>query len=131
ARELAVLRAREILVPEPGNGSGPAALPPSIAGSGLPLTAVEGWAFDAEAARRTLVDQLRAAGLEGFGLDAHPAAVRAAGALVHHLRVTQKADLAHVRSIAYRQRADSLLIDPTTLKHLEVLDGSEGGRAGS
>ena len=34
-------------------------------------------------------------------------------------------------SIAYRQRADALLIDPTTLKHLEILEGSEGGREGS
>src|SRR5206468_211010 len=39
--------------------------------------------------------------------------------------------LAHVRSIAFRQRADALLIDPTTLKHLEVLEGSEGGREAS
>ena len=59
------------------------------------------------------------------------AAVAAAGALVQYLRGTQKADLAHVRSIAYRQRADALLIDPTTLKHLEILEGSEGGRDGS
>src|SRR6185503_6541627 len=49
----------------------------------------------------------------------------------HYLRVTQKADLAHVRSVTYRQRADSLLIDRTTLKHLEILEGSEGGRDGS
>ena len=49
------------------------------------------------AARRTLLDQLRAGGLEGFGLDGHPAAVAAAGALVHYLRDTQKVDLAHVR----------------------------------
>src|SRR5438093_1168313 len=27
--------------------------------------------------------------------------------------------------------ADSLLVDPTTLKHLEILEGSEGGRDGS
>jgi DNA mismatch repair protein MutS len=40
-------------------------------------------------------------------------------------------DLAHVRSIAYRQRADALLVDPTTLKHLEILEGSDGGRDGS
>ena len=131
ADEMIVLRPREIIVPESGNGSGPSPLPPAITASGLPITAVDGWTFDAESARRTLLDQLRAGGLEGFGLDAHPAAVAAAGALVHHLRGTQKVDLAHVRSIAYRQRADSLLIDPTTLKHLEILEGSEGGRAGS
>ena len=97
----------------------------------IPITPIDGWAFDPESARRTLLDQLRAAGLEGFGLDRQPAAVAAAGALVHYLQSTQKVDLAHVRSISYRQRADALLIDPTTLKHLEILEGSEGGRDGS
>ena len=38
---------------------------------------------------------------------------------------------ARARRSAYRQRADALLIDPTTLKHLEILEGSEGGRDGS
>src|SRR5204862_2140249 len=92
---------------------------------------VEAWAFDPEAARRTLLDQLHTGGVEGFGLDRHPMAVCAAGALIHYLRHTQKADLGHVRSIAYRQRADALLIDPTTLRHLEIVEGSEGGRDGS
>jgi DNA mismatch repair protein MutS len=131
ADEIAVLRPREIVVPESSNGSGPSALPAAVTAAQLPLTPIDGWTFDFEAARRTLLDQLRAGGLEGFGLDTRPAAVAAAGALVHHLRSTQKVDLAHVRSIAYRQRADSLLVDPTTLKHLEIVEGSDGGRAGS
>src|SRR4051794_20459560 len=131
ADEIAVLRPREIIVPESANGSGAVTLPAAVTASQLPLTPVDGWIFDVEAARRTLLDQLRAGGLEGFGLDAHPAAIAAAGALVQHLRGTQKVDLAHVRSIAYRQRADSLLVDPTTLKHLEIIEGSDGGRAGS
>src|SRR5205823_4928338 len=99
--------------------------------SGLPTTPVDAWAFEVESARRMLLDQLRVAGLGGFGLDDRPAAVAAAGALVHYLRSTQKVDLAHVRTIAYRQRSDALLVDPTTLKHLEILEGSEGGREGS
>ena len=36
--------------------------------------------------------------------------------LVHYLRDTQKADLAHVREIAFRAGADCLLVDPTTLQ---------------
>jgi DNA mismatch repair protein MutS len=127
--ELAVLKPREILVPGPDDGSGTPI--PLIAASGLPTTPIDPWTFEADSARRTLLEQLRVGSLEGFGLDGHPAAVAAAGALVHHLRSTQKVDLAHVRSIAYRQRADALLIDPTTLKHLEILEGSEGGREGS
>jgi DNA mismatch repair protein MutS len=137
ADELAVLKPREVLVPALGDetpgGSSPGALSrwPMLAEAGVPVTAVETWAFDGEAARRTLLDQLRAGSLEGFGLDGHPAAVSAAGALVHYLRATQKVDLAHVRAVSFRQRIDGLLIDPITLKHLEILEGSEGGRDGS
>jgi DNA mismatch repair protein MutS len=130
ADELAVLRPREILVPAGEAGLPATAIPPVVA-SGLPTTPIDGWSFELAAARKTLLDQLRAGSLDGFGLDNHPAAIAAAGALVHHLRHAQKADLAHVRSVAFRQRADALLIDPTTLKHLEIIDGSEGGRAGS
>jgi DNA mismatch repair protein MutS len=130
ADELAVLRPREIVVPSGDNGATASPIAPVIA-SGLPITPIDGWSFELAAARKTLLDQLRAGGLEGFGLDGHPAAIAAAGALVHHLRETQKVDLAHVRSVSYRQRADALLIDPTTLRHLEILEGSDGTRAGS
>jgi DNA mismatch repair protein MutS len=127
ADELSVLKPREIVAAR--NGSGTAVLP--IAVNGLPVTPLEPWTFELDSARRTLLDQLRAGGLEGFGLDRHPAATAAAGGLVHYLRDSQMVDLAHVRSIVYRQRADALLVDPTTVKHLEIVEGSDGGRAGS
>jgi DNA mismatch repair protein MutS len=134
--ELAVLRPREIVVPADTIADGKPASTigehwPVLVTLGCATTPVDAWTFDLESSRRALLDQLRAGGLEGFGLDRHPAAVAAAGALVHHLRGTQKVDLAHVRSIAYRQRADALLIDATTLRHLEIIEGSEGGRSGS
>jgi DNA mismatch repair protein MutS len=125
ADELSVLRPREIVVPSGENGW---PLPP---GSSASITPIDGWVFDRATARRALLEQLRVAGLEGFGLEKHPSAVCAAGALVHYLRTTQKADLSHLRAIKYRQRADSLFIDGTTLKHLEILEGSGGGREGS
>ena len=126
--ELAVLRPREIVAPAD------APLPehlPAIARAGLPVTGIEPWHFELEAARRTLLDQLRTQGLEGFGLQTHDAAVCAAGALVHYLRDTQKADLAHVRAIAYKQPSETLLIDPVTLEHLEVVESADRTRAGS
>jgi DNA mismatch repair protein MutS len=128
ADEIALLRPREIIVP---GDIDIANRVPIVATSALPVTPVEGWTFDAESARRALLDQLRAGGLEGFGLERRDAAVAAAGALVQHLRGKQKLDLAHVRAIRYRERSDTLLIDPTTLRHLEIVDGSEGGRPGS
>jgi DNA mismatch repair protein MutS len=126
--ELAVLRPREIVVPADVSLAGHL---PEIARGPLPVTTVEPWHFEIDAARRTLLEQLRTRGLEGFGLAGRDAAVRAAGGLVHYLRDTQKADLAHVRALVYRQAADALLVDPVTLRHLEVVESSEGTRAGS
>ncbi len=132
ADELAVLRPREVVVPDDSEDAGNhSARWPVIASAGIPLTAIPGWAFDAGTARRALQEQLRTTSLDGFGLERHEAAICAAGGLVHYLRSTQKADLAHVRSISYRPRAAGLLVDPTTLKHLEIVEGSDGGRTGS
>jgi DNA mismatch repair protein MutS len=78
-----------------------------------------------------LLDQLHTTGLEGYGLDGHASAVAAAGALLHYLRDTQKADLAHVRTITFKTAADCLLIDAITLRHLEVVESMEGGRDGT
>jgi hypothetical protein len=58
-------------------------------------------------------------------------AVSAAGAIVTYLRDTQRGELAHVRDISLRTSADALLIDPVTVRHLNVVEGAEGGRDGS
>jgi DNA mismatch repair protein MutS len=126
--EVAVLRPREVVVP---SGIDISEHVPEITRLQVPITQAEPWSFETEAACRTLLDQLRAHGLEGYGLDGHIPAVRAAGGLVTYLRDTQKVDLAHVRAIAFKRRAEALIIDPITLKHLEVVQGSEGGIAGS
>ena len=137
ADEIAVLRPREIVVPG-GSGTDADRNPPcvseripEIARLQLPVTSAEPWGFEPEAARRTLLDQLKAHGLEGFGLDGRTAAIQAAGGLIAHLRGTQKADLAHVRSVTFKTAADCLIVDPITLKHLEVITGSEGALKGS
>ena len=126
--EIAVLQPREIVV---GAGYDLAGAIPEIRERGLTITEVEGWHFEIETARQTLLDQLRVTNLEGFGLERRQTAVCAAGALLRYLRDTQKADLAHVRSIRLKEAADCLLIDPTTLEHLEVVESTKGGRPGS
>jgi DNA mismatch repair protein MutS len=126
--DLVVLRPREVLAPD---GFGEAAGLHASGFHGARLTNREPWTFEYESARRTLLGQLRAQTLQGFGLDDHPAAVSAAGALVEYLRETQKADLAHVRDISFRTGADCLIVDPTTLRNLEVLEATDGNRVGS
>ena len=92
--EISVLRPREIVVASAADAR---ALLPEIEHHGVPVTEIDGWHFELESARQTLLDQLRVSGLEGFGLERRHVAVCAAGALVRYLRDTQKADLAHVR----------------------------------
>src|SRR5207244_8732155 len=47
-----------------------------------------------------------------------------------YLRETQRSELAHVRDISLRVTADALLVDPVTLRHLGIIEGAEGSRAG-
>jgi DNA mismatch repair protein MutS len=68
--ELAVLKPRELVVPTG------VALPATVSGAGIPITTIDGWSFDADSAGRLLLQQLKAGGLEGFGLDGHTAATR-------------------------------------------------------
>ncbi len=123
-----MLRPREVIVAQ---GVEAVALLPEIARLGIAVTPLDEWAFGVDRATKTLCDQLRTSGLHAFGLDGHPAATCAAGALVEYLRDTQKVDLAHVRAIGWRERQDGLLIDPMTFRHLEILEGADGGRDGS
>ena len=104
---------------------------PEVAATNIPVTTLDDWMFGLERAESVLTDQLRAVSLDGFGLTDHPVAIRAAGALVQYLRDSQKADLAHLRRVTFRSRAEHMVIDASTFKHLEVLEGSEGGRSGS
>ena len=127
ADELAVLRPREIVCPAGADFDG---LLPSP-GDAIAITRVDAWTCEPETARRTLAEQLCASSLEGFGLANRLAAVAAAGALVQYLRDTQKVELAHVRDIVFRSLSDGLLIDASTLRHLEIVESTAGGRTGS
>ena len=127
AAELAVLRPRELLAVEGAElGAATTSLLP-----GCRLTRVDGWTMEPTRAGEALCTQLQTASLAGFGLDRTPAAVGAAGGILSYLYDTQRTDLSHVRSIALHATADALIIDPSTLRHLNVLEGADGGRAGS
>ena len=130
ADELVSLRPRELLLPPDMELT---ATIPGVDAAGVRITHAEPGTFELGHAERALIEQLGTASLDGFGLDPdeHGAAVRAAGALVQYLRDTQKADLAHLKTLEFRTRADHLLMDAGTLRHLEILEGVDGGRSGS
>src|SRR3954464_6249132 len=128
ADEWVVLRPREIVVP-----AGADAITEMVNQLRLEtrLTTADGWTFEYEAARSALLGQTGAQTLRGFALEDRRAATCAAGALIQYLRETQKADLAHLRDASYRAGADSMMVDPTTLRNLEVIAAADGGKSGS
>ena len=128
ADELAVLLPREVIV---SSDIEPTERLPGVSLAACVVTKIDPWAFGLDHARHVLHEQLRVATLEGFGMSGHPVATMAAGALIQYLSDTQRVDLEHVRSISYRSRADHVLIDPSTVTHLEILRGADGDRTGS
>ncbi|MBM3725620.1 MAG: DNA mismatch repair protein MutS [Acidobacteria bacterium] len=84
-------------------------------------TELDDWVFSLDFAERTLRDHFRLLSLDGFGFERRPLAVRAAGAVVHYLRDTQRSALDHLDRPAYYERGDSMILDPVTVRNLELV----------
>src|SRR2546425_467776 len=82
----------------------------------------DGWAFSDDYGSRLLRDHFRVATLAGYGLEGHPLAVAAAGAILHYVRETQRGSLAHFDGVRFYEQRDSLMLDPATLRNLELLE---------
>ncbi len=85
------------------------------------------WHFDTETARRLLCEQFGTRDLDGFGVENLPRALAAAGALMQYVRDTQRAAVPHLRTIHAERRDETLRIDATTRRNLE-LESSLAGR---
>ena len=85
-------------------------------------TVLDDWVFTHDYAVPLLERQLHAHSLDGFGLAQHPAAAIAAGAVLHYVRSTQQAELGHVDSIRFYERAEHLQLDQVTARNLELVD---------
>jgi DNA mismatch repair protein MutS len=89
-------------------------------------TPMEDWLFDTDYASRILRDQLGTSTLDGFGLAERPAAIGAAGAMLHYVKQTQKTTLEHITGLSYSEAADYLVLDAPTIRNLELLESSSG-----
>jgi DNA mismatch repair protein MutS len=126
AAELSLVRPKELLV-----SAGIDVTTLQAAVPGMRLTAIDGWQFDPARGATLVCQQLGTASLVGHGLDTAPRAVSAAGAILAYLGETQRGALPHIRDINFRTATDFLAVDPTTLRHLNVVEGVDGGRSGS
>lgn len=86
------------------------------------------WHFDLDSARRLLCSQFQTQDLSGFGCDAFPRGVAAAGALLQYVNDTQKAALPHLTSITVELPDDAVIMDGPTRRNLELEESLSGQR---
>lgn len=145
--ELGVLRPREILLAKPVTLF-PVAASTELENLGAVETRLDDWVFESNYATRILEEHFRVAALEGFGLDGHPCATSAAGALVHYLRETSAigarspedsaavpsmrpsgAGLEHIDRIEFYEQQNGMVLDGVTTRNLELVEPSAGDDA--
>jgi DNA mismatch repair protein MutS len=135
--ELLLLHPRETLLPRPQQLF-ETAKTSLLEGAGGVESRLEDWIFHRDYAERILREQFGVVELTGFGLDDHPHALAAAGAIVHYLRenAARSADrtepaagnaapsveaLQHLDRVRYYEQHDALILDPVSVRNLELL----------
>ena len=93
---------------------------------------VDASTFDERDARERLLSHFGVHSLEPYGCQDMPLAISAAGAVLAYLQETQRGALTQIQTLATRQTAETMILDPQTVRTLELFDGSSGGtREGS
>lgn len=145
--ELQILRVRETLLPRPQQLFETARNQEFDGVAGVE-TCIEDWIFQRDYGERILREQFGVTELTAFGLEGHPQALAAAGAVIHYLRenAARRAEdvavsngasavdaLQHLDRIRFYEQHDALVLDPVSVRNLELLtpifaeDSSRGG----
>jgi len=119
--ELERLQPRELLIPE--NAQEYAQLP-------FTMTRLDDYWFDPEIAQESLLEHFSVTTLEGYGCARLPLAIRAAGALIHYVKETQKETLPQLNKLATYSTDSFMTLDGQTIRNLELFQGGRWGEAG-
>jgi len=79
------------------------------------------WLFAREFAYETLLQHFGTLSLKGFGCEDLDAGISAAGVIIHYLQENKKSELAHIRQLSRYFPEEHMILDPATLRNLEIL----------
>ncbi|MDD2764809.1 MAG: DNA mismatch repair protein MutS [Opitutaceae bacterium] len=99
--------------------------------TGRACTELPAYHFDTAAGARSVMETLGVLNLEGFGLNHTHRGLGPAGALVHYATENLCAKPENLRTLQEYRSAHTLLIDPATLRNLEIFQSARGTREGS
>jgi len=86
------------------------------------------WEFELDSAERLLNKQFGTRDLSGFGCDHLPLALSAAGCLLQYAKDTQRGALPHIRSISTENRDETVALDASSRRNLELDINLTGGQ---
>ena len=90
------------------------------------------WAFQRAQAEKNLKEQFSVASMQALGLESHPYAAIASGALIEYLRDTQKHALKNINALRFSDGKRNMRLDAVAIRNLEVLvNNAEGKKYGS
>jgi DNA mismatch repair protein MutS len=95
------------------------------------LTELPAYRFEAAAGARAVAEAIGVLNLQGFGLENDHPALGPAGALVGYATDNLCARPENLRGLQEYRSARTLLLDPSTLRNLEIFRSVRGGREGS
>lgn len=88
----------------------------------IPISRLNSWQFAPDTAFKLLTDYFGSQDLHGFGLDlnAHSAAISAAGALLNYLKLTQNQLPPHMDALTLESETQFIALDAATRRNLEI-----------
>ena len=95
------------------------------------ITEVPGYQFDPASGARSVMSTLGVLNLQGFGLTHDHPGLGPAGALVTYATDNLCAKPENLRALREYRSARTLLLDPATLRNLEIFESTRGTREGS
>src|SRR4029434_4937045 len=88
----------------------------------------DGYTFLHDQAYYALREHFKVQSLDGFGAEALPAAVCAAGAIVHYLKNELRRSLSHLTRLTVYRNSQFMVLDAATQANLELVQTRGGGR---
>jgi len=85
------------------------------------------WEFDYTQAKHLLTQQFKTQDLSGFGCEDLTTAIAACGSLLQYVKNTQLTALPHILGLNVERHEDSVILDATTQRNLELVSNLQGG----
>ena len=85
------------------------------------ITKRDEWLYARQFAYETLIRHFKTASLKGFGSEDLDTGISAAGVIIHYLQENKKSELGHIRQLSRYYPNQHMILDPATLRNLEIL----------